>query len=452
MRSIATRLLPALALVALTAVVLLAGARERGLAAGNTITSPDSGGQYTSVALDGAGFPVISHYDPASGDLKTVHCGDATCSSGNALASPDTTNNVGQQHTSLELDASGNPVVSYLDASLFDVRVLHCGNATCTAGNTTTSPDSSMANSTGLYNSLALDGSGNPVVSYFEVPHDGLKVLRCNNPSCSSSSATFADVGSGNIVGLYTSIALDSSGFPVVSYFDQTGGDLKVVHCGNATCTSGNTITSPDTTAEVGQYTSLMLDGSGNPVVSYYGQSGGDLKVLHCGDATCSSGNTIRSPDTGGDVGKHSSLRLDASGNPVVSYYDASGGNLKVLHCGDPTCTTGNVARTPDSAGNVGQYTSLALDGSGNPVVSYYDATNGMLKLLHCGDAVCSTPPTPTPTPSPTPVAVGGFTMLPDVARPGGESGGISTLIVQGVIAIFAAAVACGIVWRRIHP
>ena len=351
--------------------------RRGGHTAGNV-------GWNTSVTLDSSGNPVVSYFDATNGDLKVLHCGNPICSFGNSITSPDTAGSVGGD-TSLALDASGNPVVSYQDSGNGDLKLLHCGNPDCTAGNSITAPDS--AGNVGRYTSLALDASGNAMVSYWDTGNGDLKLLHCGNADCTAGNSITSPDTAG-IVGLHTSVALDASGFPVVSYRDITNLDLKLLHCGNADCTAGNSITSPDTGANVGQYTSLILDGSGNPVVSYNDTMNFDLKLLHCGNADCTAGNNISSPDTGGNVGQHTSLALDTSGFPVVSYWDFFNA-LKLLHCGNANCTAGNSITSPDTAGSVGQFTSLALDASGNAIVSYYDQTNGDLKLLHCRNVNC---------------------------------------------------------------
>lgn len=327
---------------------------------GNSITTPDpsvSTRSYPSLALDAKGNPVISY---VAGDLRVLHCGNPNCTAGNSIAAPDTAFG---EVTSLVLDASGNPVVSYRGSGL---TVLHCGNPNCTAGNSISTPDTALGE-TGAHSSLALDVSGNPVVSYHHgggPDLDDLRVMHCNDPDCSGGGESFTSPDTAGRVGDFTSLALDSSGNPVVSYRLGFGpsGKLKVMHCNDPNCSGDDeSITVPD---NLSSRTSLRLDSSGNPVVSYLvgTDHGIGLRVLHCGDPTCTIANTIAAPDTEGRPDM--SLVLDASGNPVVSYHDFPNLDLKVLHCGDPACKApppvGGIAELPAVAG-----TALEVESSG---------------------------------------------------------------------------------------
>jgi len=437
-------------LCALAALIggLSASPPDTAFAAGNSITSPDTTGdigRWASLRLDGFGFPVVSYYNRAEDRLKVLHCGDANCIAGNSIVTPDPNTGL---HTSLRLDSSGFPVVSYwdADAGTNDLKVLHCNDANCAGGDESiTSPDT--GGNVGQWTSLALDGSGNPVVSYRDFTNNDLKVLHCNDANCAGGDESITTPDSAGVVGSFTSLALDSGGNPVVSYCAQLPSflctDLKVLHCNDANCAGGDeSITSPDTGGDVGGYTSLALDASGYPVVSYHDYTDTGLKVLHCNDANCAGGDeSITSPDTAGVVGGYTSLRLDSSGNPVVSYCVLSVftcEDLKVLHCGNPNCTAGNSITSPDTGGMVGE-SALALDISGNPVVSYYDTTNGNLKLLHCSDTDCTGDK-----------PVGGIAELPQVDHapldePASSGRGSAAAPIAG--ATGAAAVLASAVW-----
>ena len=348
-----------------------------------TLDSTGVVGDHTSVAIGVDGLPVLSYRDSTTGDLnadlKILHCGNEACTAGNQATTVDSAGGVGTD-TSLAIGADGLPVVSYKDATNFDLKILHCGTIACTSGNQATSVDTGPAN-VGSDTSLAIGADGLPVVSYADVTNGDLKVLHCGNAACTSgNSINVADPGP---VGADTdsSIAVGDDDLPVISYFDLDDGNLMILHCANAACSSGSA-TTVDSEGWVGDFSSLAIGTDGLPVVSYRDGTNGDLKVLHCGDASCVAGNVTTPVDTSADpLGYDTSIAIGADGFPVVSYYDGSSNDLKVLHCGNAACTAGNQAVALDTPGNVGRHTSISLGADGLPVVSYNDASNGDLKL-----------------------------------------------------------------------
>ncbi|MGB9341165.1 MAG: hypothetical protein WCB63_18125, partial [Polyangiales bacterium] len=77
------------------------------------------------------------------------------------------------------------------------------------------------------------------------------------------------------------------------------------------------------------------------------------------------------------DVGMHSSLAFDESGQARISYYDESNRDLKyAVQLSGPLWSL----QTIDSQGDVGRHTSIAVDELGHAHISYYDASNGNLK------------------------------------------------------------------------
>ena len=196
--------------------------------------------------------------------------------------------------------------------------------------------------------------------------------------------------------GSYSSLRLNA-GNPVVSYYDAGNGDLKL-----ATCTAGCGSASPtwvivtvDSGGDVGRYTSLQLNG-GSPVIAYNDVTNGSLKLATCTASCASAAPTwvIVTVDRGSaDTGRFPSLQL-TGGNPVISYRDRTNGDLRLATC-TANCATANPAWTlvaVETAGDVGRYDSMQLDGE-RPVIAYLDA-QAILKVATCLAACAGAAPT----------------------------------------------------------
>ena len=78
-------------------------------------------------------------------------------------------------------------------------------------------------------------------------------------------------------------------------------------------------------------------------------------------------------------MGYWTSLALDSSSNPHISYYDYTNFNLKYAYYNGTTWQISTV----DSIGEVGAWSSIALDSSDNPHISYNSQTNSALKYAY---------------------------------------------------------------------
>lgn len=336
-------------------------------------------GTYMSFARQGSDF-LYAYRDETNAALRFRRCDDLACGdSGDTLEVVDDTVDAGR-FADLALDPGGLPFIAYYDADNGNLKIADCSDDACSS---TTQISVDGAGDVGQYPDTVFDSSGLPVISYYDGDNGALKLAHCVNASCASLSNTIntVDDGSGNSVGIYSAIALDASGFPVIAYHDETAGSLKLAHCNDVDCdptiNGAPSIEVVDTGTSLGQFTDIQLDGSGSPVISYHDAASGYLKLAHCNDGNCAGGDqSIETVDTGGGqlpVGEYTSLDVDNSGNPVISYYKLITNDLRVAQCNDPNCAgPDDNLLDAETTGDVGQYSSLVVEGT-TALVAYYD-------------------------------------------------------------------------------
>ena len=291
-----------------------------------TIDSVDVVGYYTSIAIGDNGYPVISYSDFTNGDLKVAACTTTGCTGTPTITTIDSDGNVGY-YTSIAIGDNGNPVISYRDSTNTALKVAACTTTGCTGTPTITTVDSD--GDVGLYTSIAIGNNGYPVISYSDATNTALKVAACTTTDC-SGTPTITTIDSDGAVGYYTSIAIGDNGYPVISYRDSTNTALKVAACTATDCSGTPTITTVDSADNVGEYTSIAIGSNGYPVISYWDVTNTALKVAACTTTDCTGTPTFTIFDSINDVGRYSSIAIGSNSNPIISYYESTNDDLKV--------------------------------------------------------------------------------------------------------------------------
>jgi hypothetical protein len=222
----------------------------------------------------------------------------------------------------------------------------------------------------GEYNSLVIDKSGIPHISYYDAVED--RILYASYVNNVWTSEKVADTH-----GTYaTSLSFDPAGNPAISFGDgKIYGNLMYAHK-NGSAWSVETVDNGGTIGNVGQFSSLVIDPAGTPHITYNdGRIAADMMYA------VKSGDTwkISTIAKKGNTGYDSSLVLDSAGLPHVAYRDRDYlSNLMYAHMnalGVWTVTKvdkgGSNGRS--NTGATGWWPSIALDSAGNPHISYYD-------------------------------------------------------------------------------
>lgn len=328
-------------------------------------------GWYSSILTVGNQIHV-SYYDADDGNLMYARCNNGWASSFQGcwdVSEIDTSvYNVGL-FTSIARSRYGMLGISYYNSTLgiLQFKYRNPGGGGWSVPLEVYGPSQIV----GLSSSLVLNSAGTPYVSYLDASLGRLKYAHHLGLDWSISVVQYYP-----FAGTFSSIAVRDEFFPHIAYYETLGGNLRYAHW------NGNwNFYDVDRTYDVGQHVSMALDSTGYPHISYYDATYDDLEYAWWDiGANRFLTDTLDYVD---EVGKFSSLAMDINDRPSVSYYDEENGRLLFLYKTILNAWVLHPDIVDDPVGvdeDVGQYTSLAYDNAGNPHISYYDVYNGNLK------------------------------------------------------------------------
>ncbi len=297
-------------------------------------------GMQNSLALDSANRPHVIYYDYPDG-LKYAYY-DGTAWQKQVLdGSPGSLALDEADRPHISYGADSNVKYAYFDGTTWQIQTVDSGG----------------------YSSLALDDANLPHIAYND-PYARLKHAYYDGANWHIETVDLA----GEVGLLSISLALDSLGRPCISYRDPN----QVVKY--AYYSSGWHVETVEDAGGGASTTSLSLDYADRPHIAYGGS--GDLHLAYYSGTSWQ----IETVDSSQGYDDYASLALDAADRPQIIYYHSFDGFTGELRYAYYNSLYWQVETVDAGEGRVGEYTSLALDGEGQPHVVYSDEVRSNVK------------------------------------------------------------------------
>jgi hypothetical protein len=226
----------------------------------------------------------------------------------------------------------------------------------------------------GRFNAIAADSAGNPWIVYRDDTNNAVRVARWVPEPVVTGSWKITTVATGS--GGPTSTAVDPSGRPCISYYNETEKSLKFMRRDSSGSWNTETVAGDGQ----GQYSSLVLNQYGYPVVSYYDAKNHAVKYARWTGTNTWSISTVESNVILGDDGGPTSLVLDSlSGLARIAYYDTKSQHLHY----EAENYDGSWRLDQVDGEKIGPHPSLALHTNNVPVIGYLSEDTGITKLKY---------------------------------------------------------------------
>ncbi len=322
-------------------------------------------GLYVGMQMSSSGTPVVAYYDR---DFAGIGIGIRKGDAWTRYAPPELGNPAGEGKTEgvdfgryLSLVVSGSTWhLAFQDA---EEEVLMY--ASSKDGITWAVETADSEGKGGMFTSLALDSSGNPAICHYDRDSNALRLAR---KSGASWSAAVVDEGTPGVdaegaatdpdTGKYCSLAADGPNWRI-AYYDAANGDLKLATGGSGPFT----IATVDANGDTGAWPTQFKASSGW-IIAFHDVEKQDLKLARENGGSWA----LEIVDNGEYVGADTAI-VEASGKLSIAYFDGVNNDVKLATdtgSGWGIRTVGGGAEETEFNGATGYSNNLLADGSGN--------------------------------------------------------------------------------------